>query len=50
MKLTTQVKAVADHMQNVQVFDAKDALDMSRKSYESMAAQFSVKKRNGKNH
>jgi acetyl esterase len=44
MKLTTQVKAAADHMQNVQVFDAKDALDMSRKSYESMAAQFGAKK------
>lgn len=44
MKLTTQVKAAADHMQNVQVFDAKDTLDMSRKSYESMAAQFGAKK------
>ena len=45
MKLTTQVKAVAASHAECTGFDAKDALDMSRKSYESMAAQFSVKKK-----
>lgn len=45
MKLTTQVKAIADHMQNIQVFNGEDTLDMSRKSYESMAAQFGTKKK-----
>ncbi|OPC05267.1 carboxylesterase [Elizabethkingia ursingii] len=44
MKLTTQVKAIADHMQNIQVFNGEDTLDMSRKSYESMAAQFGARK------
>lgn len=44
MKLTAQVKAVADHMQNIQVFDAENALAISRKGYESMAVQLSSRK------
>lgn len=44
MQLTPAIHKVLDHLEKIQVFDAKDPLDQSRKYYETMAFQLSGSK------
>lgn len=44
MKLTPEIIKITEHLQKIQVFDAQNGVDMSRKGYETMAAQLSGKK------
>ncbi len=44
MKLSPEIIKITEHLQKIQVFDGQNGIDMSRKGYETMAAQLSGKK------
>ncbi|WP_291883650.1 alpha/beta hydrolase [Chryseobacterium sp.] len=44
MKLTPELIKITEHLQKIQVFDAQNEVDMSRKGYETMAVQLNGKK------
>lgn len=44
MKLTPELIKITEHLQKIQVFDAQNEIDRSRKGYETMTAQLSGKK------
>lgn len=44
MQLTPEINKVTEHLQKIEVFDGQNALDISRKHYETMAFQLGNKK------